>query len=305
MKTKVRLGVAIIILFVSSVYAIFIYPSFFGSKPKAYEVFIKGPVGEEIVLNCTLPEVPSDVPKLKVVSVGITEDWAREVARSLFELTGNVTKPPLCEAYRIQNGSLDLWLAYSRGIWYLDMSKLNPRYTPVTLPTSPEAKVIAEHFMEKVKEYGLAPNNPRIKIEFDGVSPGSVTSLLGNEIICYLNVRFVIKFDNIPLMKGATISIGENGEVIQFFGRWREVEQEGMTKIITPKQALDRLPTVGYGKVAVMPKMVIIESVELNYFDDKDCFAQQDYLKLIYMFKGTLISDGGEKYTFFQMVPAN
>lgn len=258
----------------------------------------------EIFVNCSLPQVVNKLPSLKVQCRLNTEDRAKMVALELFNFTGNISRPQFTEAYLVRNGSRSLWVSDSGGIWY---DYFDPNYFPTNLPNFNEARFIAERLIAKMIQYGLTPQNPRIAIYFQEVAVGSQSLIpmdgTTKNIIHYLNAIFVIKFGNIKV-SAITVSIGENGSIVGFQGFWRELQESNDIQIISPREAIEKLNSTGFGKTMVKPQKVIIERVEIVYFDDRGIQEHQDYLQPVYEFEGFLVDKNGVVVPFFQRIQA-
>lgn len=266
---------------------------------------LKIPGNPEILVNISMPIIPNEMPNLKVVyREDITEDKVKMVAKELFNLSGQLTRPEDCEAYRLRGNSGDLWISDFGGIGYSSGSI----EFPTNLPSFDEARAIADALMEKVSAYGLAPQNQRVKIEFNKVAPGAWSIMYYEngttlkESINELYVGYCVKFDNFQIAS-PVISIGENGKVVWFGDSWREVVEEGKIQVISPRQALEKLPSVGYGK-SINPEKIIINEIELAYWDSKGFMEHQDYLTPVYNLEGVCIGENGDETAFSQRIPA-
>lgn len=255
---------------------------------------IRESTGNEIIIKCPLPTVPDTIPSLRVTyQIDATEERALMIARKVFNFTGEVTRLPEFEGYRIRDGYNDLWISDSGGIDYITPQNLFPK----NLPTVDEAKATANEFVERVKSFGLAPQDPRVRIVFDEVLSGTETTApsTGTAVGCW-DVHFVVKFDDIELLRDVVVSVGQDGQVTGFQGFWRELEQEGDSYVIPPEQAIERLISSSYGKSDIQPTKVVIEQMRLVYLDDKYILFHQDYLKPVYFFSGVLIDENGEHH---------
>jgi len=243
----------------------------------------------QIILNCSIPET-SGFSGIKAINRGFSKQQAIDAALGLFDMSGPCAKTYLfsTESYAITDGPYSfIFFTYSGSIIYRGLPVSLPDYIPSNLPTKDEARKIAENFLEKVKNSELMPRNPALKVEFNDMG-GAETIADRNgtiiyRIIHYWAVNFRAAFNGIKMMgPGAdiTLSIGDNGEIVGFEGRWEEVEAEP-ANLITPQQVLERL---GYGRVVENPKStVIIQSISPAYWvDNEDHIVPVYKIALIY-----------------------
>jgi len=248
----------------------------------------------EILIECPLPSMPSEVPNLKTVQRSdITEEKVKMIATELFGLTDPPIRSPYFEAYRIRSGNADLWITDYGSIDYYE-SGLVGLESPKNLPTTDDAKSIAEEFLEKIQSYGMTPQKSQVEIEFHDVVFGCQSVFENNlTIVYYWDVRFAIKFENMKIGE-AEISVGDNGRIVGVQGSWREFEQSGNIRVITPMQAIELIPTEGDGKMLSSTQKIQITQITLEYWDNKSIQDNQDDLKPVYMFKCILTKENGE-----------
>lgn len=225
--------------------------------------------GGEIVLNCPIPTVPAEVPNLKVVEHDITPTLIVEVGEGLFGFSGDIEEISdglglwMGRPGDLSNPSRELWMFNSGAIHYIS-GKDHPRYVPNSLPSYDQAREIAENFIQTIKDRGLTPRDPHIRITFSSIGPGAVSVRKEENIVHYLSVQFELKFDELRIGgPGGKVSVlvGENGEIVGFRGFWRDVERDGNILIrVTPEEALEKL------KTGLQVKKAIIENIMLGYY---------------------------------------
>lgn len=256
--------------------------------------------GQELIVDCTLPSMPTEIPLIRCrQKADITAEKVSLIAKDLFGLTGPPVRSEYFDAYRIREGPCDLWVTDYGSIDYyvsgLEFAK--------DLSTMSEAKSIAEEFLERVKNYGLTPQNPQVQIVFSDVIAGYESGTADNLTVQYWDVLFAVKFNGISIAE-AKVSVGDNGRIVGVQGFWREAEQVGSINIITPREAIEKIAADGYAKRISNAREIRITQISLEYWDDKTVLEQQDYLKPVYMFKCMLTSDEGKTSTAYLRITA-
>ena len=233
--------------------------------------------GEEgiLVLNCTIPSVPGEIPNLKVENRNITAEQASAVAEEVFNLVGSVRR--IEDAYLVENEAR-LFVIFDQGGFLYDHGPYGGNS-----PSGETAKQVAGELLGKLRDNGLTPSHPSVEIENADPSIDSA-----------VRVTFPIKFENISIGEIA-IDVGEGGEVVQARGDWKEVIPEENISIMTPKEELDILPekltqhleeelerygVPGYPSIT---KIIVQNIAPPTYF--VTLTAPQDYLLPIYLFE--------------------
>ncbi|MEM2999128.1 MAG: hypothetical protein QW674_08500 [Candidatus Bathyarchaeia archaeon] len=147
---------------------------------------------QELIVDCTLPSMPTEIPLIRCrQKADITAEKVSLIAKDLFGLTGPPVRSEYFDAYRIREGPCDLWVTDYGSIDYyvsgLEFAK--------DLSTMSEAKSIAEEFLERVKNYGLTPQNPQVQIVFSDVIAGYESGTADNLTVQYWDVLFAVKFN--------------------------------------------------------------------------------------------------------------
>lgn len=270
---------------------------------------------DELIIDCSLPEIPEKIPHLKIVHCAITSEEVKLAAEGIFGFTGNVDK--ISEE---EGGHFGIWDApqlfrvYSVGAveyWNRELSR--GTLVQPDLPSYEQAKAIAENIMGKIDARGLTPQNPNMQITFEGICPGEITILVKEnvrkEITQYLNVGFTLKFKEFKIGgPGAKVSVGvgENNEIVYFRGIWKEVEEDGYISIrVTPEQAIERLKSGNLIPVeGLRSRKAIVKGIELGYYS-RALSEEQDHLLPIYLFQtAPILENGSEGEIYYEVVPA-
>lgn len=259
----------------------------------------------KVILNCSLPSCPEEVPRLKVVTYStITRDFVANVAKDLFGVVGEVGDGP--KAFGVASEGKLVTVYKSGGVSYSTEVTEDNLKDFTYEGTWSEAREIAENFLEKMRTYGLWPKNPLMAIEFREVGwhgSHTVFSLNGTvkeEQNFGPGVSFWLKFDCYKIYgPGADfcVAIGKGGRIFSAQLFWRDVEVDGKTGVITPEEALKRLTPEG---ILGIVDSIIVNGVELAY-EAYAPGAEQEYLEPIYLFDCIL---NGENH-FYLYVPAS
>ncbi|MCD6248098.1 MAG: hypothetical protein J7J17_01390 [Hadesarchaea archaeon] len=291
----------------------------------------------EVTLDCPLPEMVREVPRLKVVYDDVSPEEAMNLAEEVFGFVGSVIEIEDSEVggLKVVGSKKELEL-YSSGaiIFWNREENFSPLHVP-DLPSNEEAVCIAENLIRRMEELELIP--PGIELQFEGVGPDAAlvgpilenNELMGvaeavwggllngpilenNEgeeikiIIESLGVFYRLTYRGFRIWWGDVhISIGENGKILYFKGPWRRIEENGYTAItVTPKEAFKRLKSGRFSLLRGSPKKAVVKDVELVYYCGR-AHDKLDYLTPVYLFEMAPIEKGGvEGERFFDVVPA-
>jgi hypothetical protein len=259
----------------------------------------RGVYGESIVLTCDLPNVPTEIPRLKVLyDSEMGNEKVEEIAEGIFNFTGEASEA-VPGVLHITTSTQSLSVYRCGAIRYFDELLSGPQRTQPNLPSYEEAEVIGEGFLETIKAHGLVPGNS-IQLTFKWVGPLSESTILRmgengdwevvGKIVDSLGVKFGLEYKGFEMWgPGAkvTVEIGENGEIASFTGFWKGVEEEGTSSILTPGEALERLSSEGYAVKLDDPKEVTINRVTLGYYV-RSVGSGEDYLQPAYLLDITL-----------------
>lgn len=268
--------------------------------------------GAMVVVETELPNVPDEMYALKPVLKEITEEQALGIA-SIFGVSGEIRL--VDNTWRVGEVPREVWVYKSGCIKYFDTPKVwGTRYLPHELPSSTECISIAEQFLENLGARGLVSKS--LQISFAGVVSDITTiAYRDGRSENYLNnthVNFALSYDNIPLEgPGAKVRvyIGKDGEITGFIGDLWEVETRGKVRILSPKQAIEKLGEVGHigiiGAYGDMPKDMVdkitIKSVRLVYFVPP---VEAESIIPSYRIEGTFLVEDGSVTDFGRIIPA-
>ncbi|MEM3627490.1 MAG: hypothetical protein QXZ25_05640 [Candidatus Bathyarchaeia archaeon] len=188
-------------------------------------------------LNCTLPQVPKEVPVLRIVERSYTNAELTKIARELFNMSGELEPYGI---YGFRDGSREVTLGPDGSVLF-DYYVNEPR-APLRV-TFQEARSIADSFLKKVMEYGLAPKSPDIQIEFSEVGASEYYGIGGMIYPTVICVSYRTLFRGIPIVRGSVhVYIGGSGEIVEFLGAWRNVEAGAPTPItVSPEESLNKI----------------------------------------------------------------
>lgn len=226
----------------------------------------------------------------------------KKIAKDIFGFVGEVLE--------VEPGVLSLLTptrslrVYPCGaIRYFDESLSGPHLTQPSLPTYEQAKAIADNFLEKIKEQGIMPKNQHIQSTFIWVGPGSegIRMRKGEngievieKVVNYLSVSFSLMYKGSELWgpeAKVNIAIGENGEIAEFTGFWKEIVEDGTCTIVPPAEALQKLTYNDLGiKLGKSSQRVTIHHIALGYFV-RSVVCEEDYLQPAYLLGITLDED--------------
>jgi len=267
---------------------------------------------KEVILECPLPEMAKEVPRLKVVYDDVGAEEAMNLAKEVFGFIGDVKEIEDSEVggLKVVDSKKELEL-YSSGaiIFWNREENFSPLHVP-DLPSNEEAACIAENLIRRMEELGLIP--PGIELQFEGVRPDDV--IIGpisensekKTIIGSLGAFYRLTYKGFRIWWGDVhISIGENGKILLFKGPWKRIEENGYTTItVTPKEALKRLKSGRFSLLREFPEKAVVKGIELAYYCGR-AHDKLDYLTPVYLFEMVPIEKGGmEGERFFDVVPA-
>ena len=244
-----------------------------------------------LVLECSLPEVPTTVPRLKVTEPTIDEETARVIAEKVFGLSVDSDLHGSFSFLDKHNGKT-LYLSGMSSLLYFDDSHRRSGAIP-SLPSAEEAVSIAYNFLEKLRKLFPKPEDAQIILGEVFEAEISILSLPdGTEIgkIVYsIGVSFRQELYGIRLWgPGADLSIWvANGKVVNAEIRQKWTHVDGYIEIIlAPEEALKKLlrwETFGpQPLVGPLPTEgeIRIKSMELVYYADLP--SMQSYLTPCY-----------------------
>ena len=264
-----------------------------------------------LVLNCEYPRVPDKIPVLKVINRNLTEEEVLTIAKELFNFTGEVIPRPRGEpeilALEVTDGLHHLVLFNCGAVEYSEEYGGGYQGGPGNVPSPSRCREIANNFLNKVINYGLAPKNSLIKVEYYCDQVGMTTSTDTAEYIESWAVNYKVLFNNTPLVRDigyleVSIYVGPNGRIVDFYGDWREVELGEFVKTtISPEKAFKSL-TTNY-QLKSKPSKIIISNMYLSWKAELP-HKKQTQLLPVYVFEGVAIFDNGEKLNYVRSLAA-
>ena len=266
------------------------------------------------ILNCSLPEVPKEMPILEVVRHNYTEAEAIAIAREIFNIRGelNITRDLACgtKSLMITNGTQSLHL-YDDGALYYIAGSLKYKYG-VKLPEFSQAKEIADEFVDqfiqKAKSCDLITSFPLMQIKFLSVdfSEWYGTPPQPTEPMC-IRASYTVMYNGVPLIfkGGMYVEIGEGGKILSFRCYWSDVEfGKPVPILVSSEQAIENMGA--YARVETLAheiKSLYINSVELGYFTPAPPFRGNEFLPE-YEIKFFVTLKDGSGYDWGTYVPA-
>lgn len=249
----------------------------------------------EVVVNCSMPTVSTTIPNLKIVNIAKTEDEAAQIVRDVFGFTGTAYRQEMDNAWRIVDRPLrDVYLSDTGFISYSFGS--GPPPFKAVLPSDTEAKIIADPIVERLKACPLMPQHPKIAIVFNDIIESMWSSSSSQTTwVDQIKVRFTVLYDGVPIGK-IGVELGHYGMIVGAGANWRDVEEAGMIRIITPEQALQRIPEYGFGRYRLDEvDQLVLDEFTFLYYEEDPRSGSAEYLTPMYELKGTMLDVNGEE----------
>lgn len=248
-------------------------------------------------LNCALPKVPEQIPTLKISKKSYTSNEAYQIARELFNMTGELEP---YGTYGFRNGSSQLILGSDGSVWFAFYASQYCYPLKVSLQ---KAKDIADAFIAKVEKYGLKPDG--VHIEFLGVEPAEYYGVGGETYLIKARVSYRTLFNGFPIFRGNIyIDIGGNGEILECLMAWRNVEAGSPIQItVSPTEALNKLSTYWSFPLGSNVTSIAINKVELGYLADPAPSDQSEIFP-VYGFDCEIFFKDGSNQKYVTFVPA-
>jgi len=257
------------------------------------------------ILNCSLPEVPEEVPVLEVVRHNYSEVEAMAIAREVFDMRGelNITRDLASGtiSLMITNGTQSLFL-YEDGALYYIAGSPKHKYD-IELPEFSQAKETADEFVDqfvqKAKSCCLITSFPLMQIKFLSVDfsewygePPQPTTPIS------IRVGYGVMHNGTPLIfkGGIGVEIGEDGEILSFRCYWSNIERGRPVSItVSPQQAIENMGSYMGVKTSVCEiKSLCINSVTLGYFTPAPPFREDELLPAYEITFLVILKDGSE-----------
>jgi hypothetical protein len=257
-------------------------------------------------LATTIFPVENTLMVYQVKKQEITPDLVIEIGRR-FGFQGDAgfidreTKIAMLDEQEDEVRQLSVWVN-SGAIEYAIVSPDKLFQPSPDLPSQEEAKLIALQFLT---EADLLPDDV-ITESIEVVSGGSVSGVkktedgtveVLEESPSHWLVRFPRQIDGLSVANSGgntlAVRIGDQGEVINVFKLWREVDPYGEVELVSPQQAYQELISdAGKRYVPFDCDRVIIEQVNLTYWTEA-IDQQQEYVVPVYEFKGKCLDKNG------------
>ena len=220
-------------------------------------------------------ETPTNMPILVTVTDKKSSDEYIQISNNLFGVEGKFSD--FGSMIVVTDGENDVTFFDNGGLFFVSEKWSDADYES-TMLTDEEYITIANNYLDQLRNSGFIPSDPSLKIEVDDVQIGSDSTFVTAEgeifdkKIHYVNVNYKQTYMGYPLYGGASdisISIGKDGEVLAFFGFWRDVipSEESLALRITSEQAVETIAKENrFGAPVPDPTEVIIESVSPGYW---------------------------------------
>lgn len=268
--------------------------AFLSSQRQLHEEIIfplAGSHGENIYLSCELPETPDKILRLQVVEHDVAQVDVERIAEEIFGFTGGSFHDVPEEGCTVLSTPLHILQVYRNGAISYSIDEA-PWGVPEENFLSYElVREISENIMGKLEALGQVPGNIQIKYRSIGPSSWLLREENGKEVryLCTLGAEYDLYFGTLQLYGlGAKVNVNvtADGEIEHFTGFWKDVEAVGEIPItVTPRQALEKLASQGYGSVDAGPGLenVIIKDMMLGYYVGP-VFEGENYLQPAYLF---------------------
>ena len=251
-----------------------------------------GPI--EVVLECEVPKLPSEAPRLEVIPDPLPLEVWISLAEDVFNMTDIEVK--YVELHR----GTEIWLVGKHhgnpsvlqvghgGYFIWSYSAEGHAYKEAAPPE--EVKHIADALFSRVVDYGVAPSN--LEFKFIGVYDSHISKGPWGAVITERTAVYRIIYGDYRFCRGVEVCIGADG-VSAMFVPWRFVRENGTVRIqVSLEEAMRRLADKPISSDVVK---IIIHDVELGY---ANFFGEHEFLPPAYIFDVTLVfEDGGTKET--------
>jgi hypothetical protein len=258
---------------------------------------------QSFVLNATLPDLPSRVLVYRIEN-GVSKDAARSLGASFG--FSNLSQES-DEGFLFEDGSRNLAISKISGrIWYTDDARFL-RERPENLPTTKEAVRISDAYLSA---HGLFPEDAYL-VSQSTTNGRFVNSDRSVDIPIYQDRQ--VNYARKPLNRYSiigddiSVTIGNNGDVIQLTKYWGNYIPDKEYPIISPATAFEKVKrgeSYGYDQSMVTGNTTVqVNSIQLVYFTDPGQIARQKYLRPVYYIQGERFGSGTPE-RYFNVVPA-
>jgi|GEM_PF-981988 len=282
------------------------------SEEKLPELFIPG-MGQSVANDFKLSlesmdssELPEKQQVYKFKKFNITLEDARKKAAQFdpsFEKAAPKQNAQL-NSYSFENETVLVEIEKDTGKMYYQ-DKTYPSEVAKNIPSDEEAVASAEEFLEK---FGWLPETfEPAGVTANTIVPGDVNSETeAGDYVSTKTVHFYQKIDQLPVLGVSRImvEVGDNGQIVSARKYHKEVGAFTSYGLKSVREAAQDLQTSkGVHNISEDAKNVVLDKVELAYYEDPASLDQQTYLQPVYVFEGTYYYEG-KKVSFSGVVPA-
>lgn len=260
---------------------------------------IAGSLSYWIDLNSSMPANPVTILVYKANPPVVNKETTLALAKK-FNVTGTLRGECVVQSDDLIYG-LEI-LKISGSTRYTNANRPNEAMdSPNQLPSDKEAERIATQFL---KEQDLLPEGAY----FSGTERYFVkgTDKNGDEIQHYgrIEVKYGRILNNLKVLgSGITVTIGGNGDIIEYSTNWREYSPYREYPIKSPETAFEELKMKGIATGVKKPDSVSINNVYLAYATKAAAF-KEDYLEPVWVFKGQAMSKDSKDKPVTEYIPA-
>lgn len=264
-------------------------------------------VKDNVVLDTRLPDVPKEVPILKIENKNLDERGSGNIAEKVLgvkntentEIKSDNTRSVLGDK---SNEETEVTIYRKGQLKYSTGNEWKNMYTKEEMVSEKQAKDIASEYVKKLVDADLISKDmadtSRLEVVDDEVigyntKDGSTKTFASNR-----HVNLDLSYKGIPLNgPGAKVRIytGKSGEVIGLLNSVGKLVPDKKVSIITPKEAIEKIKKDGY-------RDVTITSIKLIY-NVKSPEENADYVEPAYDIQGSMHTPNGDA-GFALIVPA-
>lgn len=261
-------------------------------------------VKDNVELKTKLPDVPKEVPILKIDNKNLDQKGSGNIAEKVLGIKNTEIKSDnIRSVLGDKNNEETEITVYKRGqLKYSTGNEWKNMYKKEEMVGEKQAKDIAAGYIKKLADADLInkdmADTSKLEVIDDeivayNVKDGSTKTFASNR-----HVNLDLSYKGIPLSgAGAKVRIytGKSGEVVGLLNSVGKVVPDKNVPIITPQDAIEKIKKDGY-------RDITIESIRLVY-DVKSPEENVDYIKPAYDIQGHMHTPTGDA-GFALIVPA-
>lgn len=263
-------------------------------------------VKDNVEIKARLPDVPKEIPILKVDNKNIDQGRSKGIAESILEVKnlGEIKSDNTRAAISVKDNNETEITVYKKGqLKYFTGKQWDEMYKKEDLPSDKQAKDISAKIVKKLIDEDLL-NKDTVDVTKSEVTNDETCRApveQPDKVECFASNKHVnvdLSYKGIPLYgAGAKVRIylGKNGELLGLLNSVGKVVPDKKVSIITPKDAIDKLKDKGY-------RDITIDSIRLVY-DVKSPEEGVDYAEPAYDIQGKQHTTE-EDVSFAIMIPA-